>query len=97
MKNNYSNWLKYVKEEENAITGSLRLYYRKLKELHRDKALILDSMGNKYDSAIDAKTTLLDYVSTQILIMKIKLKDLLKMKKDYQIFTTRDSMGKNLK
>jgi len=46
MKNNYSNWLKYVKEEENAITGSLRLYYRKLKELHRDKALILDSMGN---------------------------------------------------
>jgi|TARA_R110000751_G_scaffold68876_1_gene140072 hypothetical protein len=81
MKNNYSNWLKYVKEEENAITGSLRLYYRKLKELHRDKALILDSMGNKYDSAIDAKTTLLDYVSTQILIYENKVKGFIKDEK----------------
>ena len=51
MKNNYADWLEYTKREESATTGSLKLYYRRLKELNRDKALILNSMGNQFDSA----------------------------------------------
>ena len=66
MKNNYADWLEYTKREESATTGSLKLYYRRLKELNRDKALILNSMGNQFDSALDTKKTLLDYVDSQI-------------------------------
>ena len=78
MKNNYTNWLKYVKKEEKAITGSLKLYYRKLKELNRDKALILNSMGNQFDSAIETKRSLLDYVDTQITIYENKVEGFIK-------------------
>jgi len=73
VKNNYSNWLEYVMKEESATTGSLKLYYRRLKELNRDKALILNSMGNQFDSALDTKRTLLDYVDTQIAIYEKKV------------------------
>ena len=38
MNNIYEGWLNYLRKEENATTGSLKLYYRRLKELHRDKA-----------------------------------------------------------
>jgi len=72
MKNNYSNWLEYVKKEESAEAGSLKLYYRRLKELNRDKTLILDSMGNQFDSALDTKRVLLDYIDTQIMIYENK-------------------------
>jgi len=72
MKNNYSNWLEYVKKEESAEAGSLKLYYRRLKELNRDKTLILDSMGNQFDSALDTKRVLLDYIDTQIMIYESK-------------------------
>ena len=60
-------------KEESATTGSLKLYYRRLKELNRDKALILNSMGNQFDSALDTKRTLLDYVDTQIAIYEKKV------------------------
>ena len=73
MKNNYSNWLEYVKKEESAEAGSLKLYYRRLKELNRDKALILNSMGSQFDAAVDTKRSLLDYVDTQILIYENKV------------------------
>ena len=72
MKNNYAAWLEYVVKEENATTGSLKIYYRKLKELNRDKALILESMGSQFDSALDTKKTLLDYVDSQISIYENK-------------------------
>jgi len=73
MKNNYTAWLEYIKREENATTGSLKIYYRKLKELNRDKALILESMGSQFDSALDTKKTLLDYVNSQIAIYEAKV------------------------
>jgi hypothetical protein len=68
MKNNYADWLEYIKKEESATTGSLKLYYRRLKELNRDRTLILDSMGNQFDSALDTKRVLLDYINTMMLI-----------------------------
>lgn len=78
MKNNYSTWLEYVKKEENAEAGSLKLYYRRLKELNRDKTLVLESMGNQFDSALDTKRVLLDYIDTQIMIYENKAEVFLK-------------------
>ena len=72
MKNNYTGWLEYVKKEESAEAGSLKLYYQRLKELNRDRTLILDSMGNQFDSALDTKRVLLDYIDTQIMIYENK-------------------------
>tara|TARA_R100000306_G_scaffold58160_1_gene56545 strand:+ start:120 stop:386 length:267 start_codon:yes stop_codon:yes gene_type:complete len=66
MSNIYEGWLDYLKKEETATTGSLKLYYRRLKELHRDKALIKSSIRSQFDSALDTKNILLDYVDTQI-------------------------------
>ena len=73
MNNIYEGWLDYLKKEENATTGSLKLYYRRLKELHRDKALIKSSIRSQYDSASDTKNVLLDYVDTQINLYETKV------------------------
>ena len=75
MNNIYEGWLNYLRKEENATTGSLKLYYRRLKELHRDKALIKSSIKSQYDSALDTKHTLLDYVDTQIGILEAKVQE----------------------
>ena len=75
MSNIYEGWLGYLKKEENATTGSLKLYYRRLKELHRDKALIRSSIKSQFDSALDTKNTLLDYVNTQIGILEAKVEE----------------------
>ena len=75
MNNIYEGWLGYLKKEENATTGSLKLYYRRLKELHRDKALIKSSIKSQFDSALDTKHTLLDYVNTQIGILEAKVEE----------------------
>ena len=81
MKNNYTDWLEYTKREESATTGSLKLYYRKLKELSRDKALILNSMGNQFDSAMETKRSLLDYVDSQIASYETKVAGFIKDEK----------------
>ena len=81
MKNNYAAWLEYVVKEENATTGSLKIYYRKLKELNRDKALILNSMGNQFDSAMETKRSLLDYVDSQIASYETKVAGFIKDEK----------------
>ena len=73
MNNIYEGWLGYLRKEESAGTGSLKLYYRRLKELHRDRALIKSSIHSQYDSALDTKHTLLDYVNTQIGIIEAKV------------------------
>jgi len=73
MNNIYEGWLDYLKKEENATTGSLKLYYRRLKELHRDKALIKSSIRSQYDAASDTKNVLLDYVDTQISLYETKV------------------------
>ena len=75
MNNIYEGWLGYLKKEENATTGSLKLYYRRLKELHRDKALIKSSIKSQFDSALDTKNTLLDYVNTQIGKLEAKVEE----------------------
>ena len=75
MNNIYEGWLDYLRKEENATTGSLKLYYRRLKELHRDKALIKSSIKSQFDSALDTKNTLLDYVNTQIGILEAKVEE----------------------
>ena len=75
MNNIYEGWLGYLRKEEAATTGSLKLYYRRLKELHRDKALIKSSIKSQYDSALDTKHTLLDYVDTQIGILEAKVEE----------------------
>jgi hypothetical protein len=71
--NIYKGWLDYLKKEEDATTGSLKLYYRRLKELHRDKALIKSSIRSQYDSASETKNVLLDYVDTQINLYETKV------------------------
>ena len=73
MNNIYEGWLDYLRKEENATTGSLKLYYRRLKELHRDKALIKSSIRSQFDSASDTKNVLLDYVDTQIGLYETKV------------------------
>ena len=73
MGNIYEGWLDYLKKEEEASTGSLKLYYRRLKELHRDKALIKSSIKSQFDSALDTKNVLLDYVDTQIGLYETKV------------------------
>ena len=75
MNNIYEGWLNYLRKEENATTGSLKLYYRRLKELHRDKALIKSSIRSQFDSASDTKNVLLDYVDTQIGLYETKVKE----------------------
>ena len=77
MNNIYEGWLDYLRKEEDATTGSLRLYYRRLKELHRDKALIKSSIKSQFDSALDTKNTLLDYVNTEIGLTKEKVDKIL--------------------
>ena len=73
MGNIYEGWLDYLKKEEDATTGSLKLYYRRLKELHRDKALIKSSIKSPFDSALETKNILLDYVDTQINLYETKV------------------------
>ena len=73
MGNIYEGWLDYLKKEEDATTGSLKLYYRRLKELHRDKALIKSSIKSQFDSALETKNILLDYVDTQINLYETKV------------------------
>ena len=75
MGNIYEGWLDYLRKEESASTGSLKLYYRRLKELHRDKALIKSSIKSQYDAALDTKNVLLDYVDTQIGLYETKVKE----------------------
>ena len=75
MNNIYEGWLGYLKKEEDATTGSLKLYYRRLKELHRDKALIKSSIRSQYDAASETKNVLLDYVDTQIGLYETKVSE----------------------
>ena len=73
MNTNYENWLIYYKKEQECSIGALKLHYRRLKELYRDQALIKGSIRSQYDSAIDTKNTLLDYVNTEIGLTKEKV------------------------
>jgi hypothetical protein len=66
MNKNYEKWLEYYRKERDTNLGSLRLHYRRLKELYRDQALIKGSITSQFDSAMDTKNTLLDYVNTEI-------------------------------
>ena len=66
MNKNYEKWLEYYKKEQDCSIGALKLHYRRLKELYRDQAMIKGSIRSQYDSAIDTKNTLLDYVNTEI-------------------------------
>ena len=77
MNTNYENWLKYYKKEQECSVGALKLHYRRLKELYRDQALIKGSIRSQYDSAIDTKNTLLDYVNTEIGMTKEKVDKIL--------------------
>ena len=77
MNENYENWLKYYKKEQECSIGSLILHYRRLKELYRDQALIKGSIRSQYDSAMDTKNTLLDYVNTEINLTKEKVDNIL--------------------
>jgi len=74
MNDNYENWLKYYKKEQECSIGALKLHYRRLKELYRDQALIKGSIRSQYDSA---KNTLLDYVNTEIGLTKEKVDSIL--------------------
>jgi hypothetical protein len=71
MNTNYENWLKYYKKEQECSIGALKLHYR------RDQALIKGSIRSQYDSAIDTKNTLLDYVNTEIGLTKEKVDNIL--------------------
>ena len=77
MNSNYENWLIYYKKEQECSIGALKLHYRRLKELYRDQALIKGSIRSQYDSAIDTKNTLLDYVNTEIGLTKEKVDKIL--------------------
>ena len=77
MNTNYENWLIYYKKEQECSIGALKLHYRRLKELYRDQALIKGSIRSQYDSAIDTKNTLLDYVNTEIGLTKEKVDKIL--------------------
>ena len=77
MNDNYENWLKYYKKEQECSIGSLKLHYRRLKELYRDQSLIKGSIRSQYDSAMDTKNTLLDYVNTEINLTKEKVDNIL--------------------
>ena len=77
MNNNYENCLKYYKKEQECSIGSLKLHYRRLKELYRDQALIKGSIRSQYDSAMDTKNTLLDYVNTEIGLTKEKIDNII--------------------
>ena len=77
MNDNYENWLKYYKKEQEFSIGAVKLHYRRLKELYRDQALIKGSIRSQYDSAMDTKNTLLDYVNTEINLTKEKVDNIL--------------------
>jgi len=66
MNKNYEKWLEYYKKEQDCEIGALKLHYRRLKELYRDQAMIRGSIRSQFDSAMDTKNTLLDYVNTEI-------------------------------
>ena len=66
MNKNYEKWLEYYKKEQDCEIGALKLHYRRLKELYRDQAMIKGSIKSQFDSALDTKNTLLDYVNTEI-------------------------------
>jgi len=77
MNTNYENWLIYYKKEQECSIGALKLQYRRLKELYRDQAMIKGSIRSQFDSAIDTKNTLLDYVNTEIGLTKEKVDKIL--------------------
>ena len=77
MNTNYENWLIYYKKEQECSIGELKLHYRRLKELYRDQAMIKGSIRSQFDSAIDTKNTLLDYVNTEIGFTKEKVDKIL--------------------
>ena len=77
MNKQYDKWLEYYKKENEATTGSLKHYYRKLKELHRDRTTVIQSIRSQYDSAIDTKRALVDYIDTNISITEKKVEKFL--------------------
>ena len=77
MNTNYENWLINYKKEQECSIGALKLHYRRLKELYRDQAMIKGSIRSQFDSAIDTKNTLLDYVNTEIGLTKEKVDKIL--------------------
>jgi hypothetical protein len=82
MNTNYENWLIYYKKEQECSIGALKLQYRRLKELYRDQAMIKGSIRSQFDSAIDTKNTLLDYVNTEIGLTKEKVDKILGIEVD---------------
>jgi len=82
MNTNYENWLIYYKKEQECSIGALKLQYRRLKELYRDQAMIKGSIRSQFDSAIDTKNTLLDYVDTEIGLTKEKVDKILGIEVD---------------
>tara|TARA_R100000406_G_C3036026_1_gene104613 strand:+ start:144 stop:416 length:273 start_codon:yes stop_codon:yes gene_type:complete len=66
MNKNYEKWLEYYKKEQDCDMENLKTLYGRLKELYRDQAMIKGSIKSQFDSAMDTKNTLLDYVNTEI-------------------------------
>ena len=77
MNNKFDKWLEYYKKENEATTGSLRHYYRKLKELHRDRITVTQSIRSQFDSALDTKKALTDYIDTNISLTEKKVEKFL--------------------
>jgi len=77
-KRSHDKWLEYYKKENEATTGSLKHYYRKLKDLHRDRVTITQSIRSQYDSALDTKKALIDYIDTNITSIETKVEKFLK-------------------
>jgi len=75
MNKQYDKWLEYYKKENETLTGSLKYYYKKLKELHRDKVIIYESVGGLGGSFFDAgkKEDLLHYIETNISLIEKKV------------------------
>ena len=76
-KQSHDKWLEYYKKENEASTGSLKHYYRKLKGLHRDRVTIVQSIRSQYDSAFETKQALIDYIDTTIALVEKKVEKFL--------------------
>ena len=76
-KQSHDKWLEYYKKENEATTGSLKHYYKKLKDLHRDRVTIVQSIRSQYDSAIETKRALIKYIDSSITSIEIKVEKFL--------------------
>ena len=76
-KQSHDKWLEYYKKENEATTGSLKHYYRKLRDLHRDIVTVTQSIRSQYDSALETKRALIKYIDSSITSIEIKVEKFL--------------------